>query len=71
MILAGHDGECVGQEVMPTKSVPRRTAMTVSVVAAFLPSGGLKAGTPLATPPSVSATDPLANARRSSRMVTA
>ena len=44
--------------------------MTVRVVAAFLDSGLWNAGTPLAmasTP--VKATEPLANARRTSRMV--
>ena len=46
--------------------------MTVSVVAALRDSGGLKAGTPLATASTpVSATEPLAKARRSSRTVTA
>ena len=50
---------------MPTKMTPSRTAMTVSVVAAFLASGGLNAGTPLliASVP-VRATDPNAKARR-------
>ena len=46
--------------------IPRRTAIAVIVFAAFLDSGGLKAGTPLAmasTP--VRATEPPANALRS------
>jgi hypothetical protein len=49
------------------KITPRSTAMASIVLAAFFDSGGLKAGTPLAiasTP--VSATEPLAKARRMS-----
>ena len=56
--------------VMPTNRTASSAAMTVRVVAAFLDSGLWNAGTPLAmasTP--VSATEPLANARRTSRMV--
>ena len=50
--------------VIPTNRIPSRIAITVRVLAAFLASGGLNAGTPLAmasTP--VSATEPPANAR--------
>ncbi len=49
--------------MIPTNRMPSRIAITVSVFAAFLDSGGLNAGTPLAiasTP--VRATDPPANA---------
>ena len=57
--------------VMPTNSVASRIAIQVSVMAAFLGSGFWNAGTPLAiasTP--VSATEPLAKARRRTRMPT-
>ena len=52
------------------KITPSRTAIATSVLAALRASGGLNAGTPLAiasTP--VSATEPLANARRTSTRV--
>ena len=50
--------------VMPMNSTASRTATTVSVVAAFLGSGGLNAGTPLAIASvPVSATEPEAKAR--------
>ena len=52
--------------VTPMKITPSSTAIATSVLPAFFDSGGLNAGTPLAiasTP--VSATEPLANARRS------
>ena len=55
--------------VMPMNRTPSSTAIAIIVLAAFFASGGLNAGTPLAiasTP--VSATEPLANARRSSRI---
>ena len=46
------------------------TAITTRVVAAFLASGGLNAGTPVAIASvPVRATAPAANARRSSRML--
>ena len=52
------------------KITPSRTAIATRVLAALRASGGLNAGTPLAiasTP--VSATEPLANARRTSTRV--
>ena len=53
--------------VTPMKMTPSRTAIASIVLPAFLDSGGLNAGTPLAmasTP--VRATEPLAKARRMS-----
>ena len=56
---------------MPTKSTASSTAIQVRVMAALCGSGFLKAGTPLAMASvPVSATEPAANARSSSRMVT-
>ena len=55
---------------MPTNSTASRMAMAVSVVAAFFDSGGLKAGTPLAIASvPVRATEPLAKARSSRKIV--
>ena len=56
--------------VMPMKITPSRNAIVVIVLAAFLASGGLNAGTPLAiasTP--VSATEPPAKALSSRKTV--
>ena len=57
---------------MPTNRTPRTPAITIRVVAAFLDSGGLNAGTPVAIASvPVSATAPDENARSSTRMPTA
>jgi hypothetical protein len=59
-------------KVMPMNRMARRAAIATSVWAAFRGSGGLNAGTPLAIASvPVNATEPPANARSSSRMVTA
>ena len=56
---------------MPTNSVPRMTAIVISVRAAFLGSGGWKAGTPVAIASvPVRATAPEAKARSRIRMPT-
>ena len=62
----------LARKVMPMKSTASSTAITASVVAAFLDSGGSKAGTPVAMASvPVSATAPEAKARAaSSRMAT-
>ena len=58
--------------VMPMNRIARSAAIATSVWAAFLASGGLNAGTPLAIASvPVSATEPEANARSSRRIPTA
>ena len=62
----GRTSYCIATKVRPMKMTPRSRAMATRVLAAFLASGGLNAGTPLAiasTP--VRATDPPAKARSS------
>ena len=57
---------------MPTNRMVRAPAMTSRVAAAFLASGGLNAGTPVAMASvPVRATAPEANARRSRKIDTA
>ena len=61
----GSTPKALAINVTPMKRTPSRMAIAVSVAAAFLGSGGLNAGTPLAiasTP--VRATEPPANAFR-------
>jgi hypothetical protein len=57
---------------MPMNMVTQRKAMMTSVMAAFLASGGLKAGTPFETASTpVIAVHPLAKARRTRKVVSA